>query len=148
MTQEEKDLLLKDLCARLPYGVKAQVLGWDEEKGEVEVPLKIYSINTDGYIYFETNDYDVNYLPVEECRLYLRPMSSMTEEEKKEFIDAVTWEANGKFYIDECEDISFYQEKCDWLNAHHFDYRGLIEKGLAIEVSEDYKPYKQRIEEL
>lgn len=69
-------------------------------------------------------------------------MSSMSEEEKKEFIDAVTWEANGKFYIDECEDISFYQEKYDWLNAHHFDYRGLIDKGLAIEVTEDNNHYK------
>ena len=86
--------------------------------------------------------------PLKECicidsvKPYLRPISSMSEEEKKEFIDAVTWEANGKFYIDECEDISFYQEKYDWLNAHHFDYRGLIDKGLAIEVTEDNNHYK------
>ena len=127
MTQVEKDL-----CARLPYGVKAQVLGWDEEKGEVEVPLKIYSINTDGYVYFETNDYDVNYLPVEDVRPFLRPMSSMTEEEKLEF-SLVPIYAFVHF-----NEIA----KMDWLNAHHFDYRGLVDKGLAIAVTEDNNPYK------
>lgn len=132
MTQDDKDLVLHDLCARLPYGVKAQVLGWDEEKGEVEVPLKIYSINTDGYVYFETNDYDVNYLPVEDVRPFLRPMSSMTEEEKLEFSIVPIYA------------FIHYNEiaKMDWLNAHHFDYRGLIDRGLAIEVTDDNNPYK------
>lgn len=143
MTQENKDLLLKDLCARLPYGVKAQVLGWDEEKGEVEVPLKIYSINTDGYVYFETNDYDVNYLPIEDVRPFLRPLSSMTKEkeEQKEFV---------KFHcvnicpivITEKLTISNEAKMFEWLNEHHFDYRGLIDKGLAIEVTEENNPYK------
>lgn len=133
MTQEEKDLVLHDLCARLPYGVKAQVYGWDEEKGEVEVPLKIYSINTDGYVYFETNDYDVNYLPVEDVRPFLRPMSSMTEEEKLEF-SLVPIYAFVHF-----NEIA----KMDWLNAHHFDYRGLIKKGLAIST-EEFNPYKDK----
>ena len=155
MTQEDKELLLKDLCARLPYGVKAQVTGWDEEKGEVKVPLKIYSINTDGYVYFETNDYDVNYLPIEACRLYLRPMSSMTEEEfdklkeyselKYDQLDLASFQ-NGTY---KC--LDFYLSEVpsyvvilvfDWLNKNHFDYRGLIPMGLAIEVTEKNNPYK------
>lgn len=130
MKQEE--LLWVDLCARFPYGVKAQVYGWDGEKGVVEVPLKIYSINTDGYVFFETNDYDVNYLPVEDVRLYLRPMSSMTEEEQLE-LSVVP------IYARMLDNAS---AQTDWLNAHHFDYRGLIEKGLAIEVTEENNPYK------
>ena len=136
MTQEEKQLLLKDICARLPYGVKAQVIGWDEEKGEVAVPLKIYSINTDGYVYFETNDYDVNYLHIEACRLYLRPLSSMTEKEVKELYMLL-------FRVERLgiPDISKEQNAIsllyDWFHKHHFDYRGLIPKGLALEAPEE-----------
>ena len=127
MTQEDKQLLLADICARISYGVKAQVIGWDEEKGEVEVPLRIYSINTDGYVYFETNDYDVNYLAIDACLLYLRPMSSMTEEERNEFQN-------------QCNEMLFgcifTPDRFDWLNKNMFDYRGLIPKGLALEAPE------------
>lgn len=127
----DKQLLLKDLCARLPYGVKAQVCGWDEEKGEVEVPLKVYSINTDGYLSFEYNHYSVETVYVEDCRLYLRPMSSMTEEETEEYrrLQSDIWKPCGTMYYDTVDSI-------DWLNAHHFDYRGLIPKGLALEAPE------------
>ena len=86
MEKIDRELLIKEISARLPYGVKAKVYGWDEEKGEVEIPLRIYSINTDGYAYFETNDYNVDYLNVDDCLLYLRPMSDMTKEEKKELL--------------------------------------------------------------
>ena len=129
MTQEDKQLLLSDLCARLPYGVKAKVYGWDEEKGDVEVSLRVYSVNTDGYVYFETNDYDVDHLAVDACLLYLRPMSSMTDEEAIEFSNM---------------EIVGYNNY-DWLNARHFDYRGLIEKGLALEAPDDmYGKEEQR----
>ena len=134
MTQENKDLLLRDICARLPYGVKAQVCGWDAEKGEVEVPLEIYSINTDGYVYFVTNDYDVNYLPVENVRPYLRPRSSMTGEEMKEYHKTFRAEPYGSgtgfVYVESIHSF-------DWLNKKMFDYRGLIDKGLAIELTEE-----------
>ena len=131
MTREDKQLLLADLCARLPYGVKAQVIGWDKEKGEVEVPLRVYSMNTDGYVYFESNDYDVNYLAVDACRLYLRPMSSMTLEELEEY------RRFGDHIRDaECKTHIANYEQIDWLNKYHFDYRGLIPKGLAIEAPE------------
>ena len=129
MNEQDKQLLLADLCARLPYGVKAQVCGWDEEKGEVEVPLKVYSINTDGYLSFEYNHYSVETVYVEDCRLYLRPMSSMTEDENKK--------------LDEIWIKHTIEEGADYLNSIHVDYRGLIEKGLAIAVTEENNPYKQ-----
>ena len=147
MTQEDKQLLLVDLSARLPYGVKAQVIGWDEEKGEIEIPLRIYSINTDGYVYFETNDYDVNYLAVDACLLYLRPMSSMTEEESAELSNIISeWFDKELFDLIEEPFLEYALSKInysispqlfDWLNAHHFDYRGLIPKGSAIEAPND-----------
>lgn len=124
MTQEDKELLLKNLCARLPYGVIVE-----DRNGTHELTIG----NTELADLLNGN-----------CHIkpYLRTMSNMTEEERKEFIDAVTWETDGKFYIDECEDITFYQEKYDWLNAHHFDYirdkegKSFIELGLALEAPE------------
>lgn len=98
MIQEEKDLLLKDLCARLPYGVKIQ-----------------NTISKDVYNLFEM----MYCLPVAlatNFRPYLRPMSSMTEEEKRQEDNTV---------------MMFLQ---DFYNSRHLDYRGLIEKGLALEA--------------
>lgn len=140
MTQENKELLLKVICAMLPYGIKAQVTGWDEEKGEVKVPLKIYSINTDGYVYFETNDYDVNYLPIEACRLYFRLMSSMTKEEKEELRQEQI--KDEQLFADciknhpEMRGLIIPHFAADWCNKNMFDYRGLIPKGLALEAPE------------
>ena len=125
---------MREVSSRLPYGVKAQVLGWDENKQEeVYLPLRVYSINTDGYVYFESNDFDVNYCSIEECLLYLRPMSSMTEEEREEYKHLVAFSGNP-------EGSSNF---IDWLNKNMFDYRGLIEKGLAIEVTKENNPYKE-----
>ena len=126
MTQEDKQLLLRDLCARLPYGVKVKYLYWDEDKGcEYPVPMILDDINSDGYIRFhgdiaeeEGQGYILTYLP------YLRPMSSMTEKEKEEYDKTFDW------------DYSIQGTPFDWLNAHHFDYRGLIGKGLALEAPE------------
>ena len=127
MEKISRELLMKEVSSRFPYGIKAQVQGWDEDKQEeVYIPLTIYSINTDGYVYFENNNYNVNYCSVEDCLLFLRTMSSMTEEEKTIYDKAL----NSKdFYISTFQVI-------DWLNAHHFDYRGLIEKGLALVAPE------------
>lgn len=96
MTQEEKQLLLRDLCARLPYGVIVQ----DRNGTHMLTPG-----NTE--------------LGTEYIKPYLRPMSSMTDEECKEV---------GKH-------ITIY-DTVDWMNKHYFDYRGLIEKGLALESPE------------
>ena len=133
MTQEEKQLLLKDLCGRLPYGVKVKYLYWDEDKGcEYPVPMILDDINSDGYIRFhgdiaegEGRGYILTYLP------YLRPMSSMTEEEKEEYCGL-----QDRFLCSSQYPVTDAYEIFDWLDIHHFDYRGLIEKGLAIEAPE------------
>ena len=132
MTDADKKLLFEDLCGRLPYGVKAKVLGWDEEnEEEVYVDLRVYSINTDGYVYFESNDYDVDYVQFDDCQLYLRPMSSMTEDEIKEELDEIDTK---RIIFSSCHlTYGIDAEVIAWLNAHHFDYRGLIAKGLAID---------------
>ena len=143
MTEKEKSLLLQDLCARLPYGVKVYAL-FDKEK-----PLtREMGLGT-------LHDFMFDNI---EVKPYLRPMSSMTEEEKNELerlidkklnkhIDQednewtpwVLYDTTGikndvggeRFYFDE---MSFIY---DWLNAHYFDFRNLIERGLAIEAPKD-----------
>ena len=120
MTQEEKDLLLKDLCGRLCYGVKFGIgLGKLGKYDLVEINTK------KGKVLFGHG----LYTDLETCRPYLRPMSSMTEEEKGEY-DVFCCEPY--LGIDETTASNFI----NWLNAHHFDYRGLIEKGLALEAPE------------
>ena len=120
MKQEEKDLLVKDLCARLPYGVKLETL-----EGPQELDIKWLSINMCNIA--------SPYLP------YLFPMSSMTEEQKKEFKDNfVTYHPyiTGGWCNIEFRDKFYAPIKLiDWLNANHFDYRGLIEKRLAIDCT-------------
>jgi len=126
MTQEDKELLLRDLYARLPYGVKF--------KGEYDEDLQeIHYIKDEG-IYTRTYPH----LPywIETIKPYLRPMSSMTDEERKDFYHNRI-QYDGDMFASESGDI-------DWLNAHHFDYRGLIEKGLAIAVTEENNPYKEK----
>lgn len=121
MTQEQKQLLLKDLCARLPYGVEIQVKDWAVLDTELEI----------GHI--DRLQYDEI-----EPKPYLRPMSSMTEEERNEY------ELLANHCM--CTSLSFAhletQELIDWLNKNMFDYRCLIEKGLAIEVTKENNPYK------
>ena len=126
MTQEEKDLLLKDLCARLPYGVRYRHFTWNDEYGETYIAAQIYSINTDGYV---KNCHDDETVYIDNVRLYLLPLSSMTEEQKKEY-QYIT----ERWMNDPAYSIS---DSIDWLNKNHFDYRGLIEKGLALEAPEE-----------
>ena len=135
MSQEEKDLLVKDLCSRLPYGVKCRQFKLDSQICTLTADLlgKVGNLEP-----------------------YLRPMSSMTEEERMKFSKLLNvryceedWKGhhstsycieiyNG--YPDEAGRIkypsTFSMNVIDWLNSHHFDYRGLIEKGLALEAPE------------
>lgn len=130
MKQEDKELFLKDLCARLPYGVKIHI------KGEYNKSHQINSINVeDEYVSFFENWhlYDEN---LNNCKLYLRPMSSMTEEEEDSLAELNCYHDNKGLYFscghsqnDICDVINF-------LNSHHFDYQKLIEKGLALEAKE------------
>lgn len=132
MTQEEeKNLLLKDLCSRLPYGVKCQIDYDNEEDSDLGIERycddRIVSVcvETEEIGLYEASEY---FYP-DEIKPYLRPMSSMTEEEKKELNNVLEFQ----YYSDD----SCMCESTDWLNAHHFDYRGLIPMGLALEASKD-----------
>jgi hypothetical protein len=142
MTKEEKDLLLKDICARLPYGVVAQVSYKDGDGWKTE-DRKVLGIYTDEQVYV-----DCVYTNLENVKPYLRPMSSMTDEELKEFrrlkqMSVTVVMPNGvsllkpTYIVDLEDDGDGMNYLYDWLNAHHFDYRGLIEKGLALEAPEN-----------
>lgn len=129
MEQEDKDLLLKDLCARLPYTVKINIKD-DYLQKMVDDILCAYHIGGISYNLENRN-----------LKPYLRPMSSMTEEERLE-LSKLT-DDKFKFYLYTWNPEIICYEKynyleglkvLDWLNAHYFDYRGLIEKGLALEA--------------
>jgi len=119
MTQEDRNLLLKDLCARLPYETLVAIaigstdgLQWD-------------NITLTPYLLYTTEEES----GFEYIKPYLRPMSGMTDKEKE-------WIRDNFDYV-ESFGVKCYDkvpEYYDWLNAHHFDYRGLIEKGLALEA--------------
>lgn len=117
MTQEYKELLLKDLCARLPYKVKAS---YYDKEAECETWDEIEGIIIDGCV--DIGQYS---LPIERIKPYLFPLSSMTEEEIKEYKHLVAFSGNPT------GSANFI----DWLNAHHFDYRGLIPAGAAIDAT-------------
>jgi hypothetical protein len=124
MTQEDKQLLIKDLCARLPYGVK--ISPKEKDTGEYDKTSGsnyMYPdvISVEAFIPDGDNtriEYGDWIIYLDNIQLYLRPMSSMTEEEKEVYINTflAMWDA------------------VDWLNSHHFDYCELIEKGLALEA--------------
>lgn len=126
MTQEDKELLLKDLCTRLPYGVMVQ-----DELGRVN-KLVIGNADLIRLYYNDFSIYGENALSLP----LLRPLSSMTEEEKKEYDSLFKLHKDGNVY---CENWEYF----DWMNKHHFDCRNLIEKGLAIAVTKDNNPYKK-----
>ena len=122
MTQEEKQLLLTDICARLPYNVVIRCTDNDTD-----------------YKCFLTTDilnellHNIEYY---DYKPYLRPMSSMSKEEENEFISLNA--VPSPCLLPNHTRMSWYSNATmlDWLNKHHFDYRGLIEKGLALEAPE------------
>lgn len=135
MTQEEKSILLKDLCARLPYGIiGSQVLN-NKIWGLPELLLNI-DIQEEKVECSDSLPYDL-----ENFRPYLRPMSFMTEDEYNELKKIGDYYGFAPFkYIDDwCPNY----DMTDWLDKNMFDYRGLIEKGLAIAVTKDNNPYKE-----
>ena len=130
MTQKEKDLLLKDLCARLPYGVKISVESWDEEEQDcIDKVDVLYSVNGDEYIKSANEDYEFN---IEDIKPYLFPMSSMTEWQERELKILM------KNSIESCGMLTPYDclEMERFFNENHIDWRGLIPKGLAIDATE------------
>ena len=133
MTQEEKNLLLKDLCGRLPFWVKCIV----KSDGYVGVISSIESQY--GVVTFD----DGRQEEICDIKPYLFPLSSMTEEQREELKNLGWYFDNFEIHnVSEC--LGTYREyvahsDCfaliDWLNKNHFDCRGLIEKGLAIDAT-------------
>ena len=115
MTKEDKELLLKDLCARLLYNVK------------VLYNNKVFNVDYISAIYEEIKlDIPDNYtINISNVKPYLFPLSSMTEEQQSQY----------NFYL--TRNVFAYDASLliDWLNKNHFDYRGLIKKGLAIDAT-------------
>ena len=124
MIQEDRQILLKDISSRLPYGVRYRRFAWDDEREEECISAKIYSISPDGYV---RNCYDDETVYIDDVRPYLFPLSSMTEEQKKEY-QYIT----ERWMYDSSYSIS---DSTDWLNKNHFDYRNLIDKNLAIDAT-------------
>ena len=136
MTQEDKEILIQDLCGRLPYGVKAYIKNWSNlDRKYYEGVYTVESIDPSLNTIFADSERSCVEVIVGyddyEIKPYLLPMSSMTEEQKV-------------IYGDLCYSIiqslaknmqSELNELINWLNAHHFDYRGLIEKRLAIDAT-------------
>lgn len=123
MTQEDKELLLKDLCARLPYKVK--IMRYVERNNKINELIPELNLSIRLVELFISNDGFI-------IKPYLRPMSSMTKEEVLEYIGL-------KDNIVAIDDTTYFFEtyqSIDWLNSRHFDYRGLIEKGFALEAKE------------
>ena len=114
MKQEDKELLLRDLCARLPYGVKCEVY----DRIGVLDEISSYGASVD------YNNGEDTTCRIEYVKPYLFPLSSMTEAQKKEEYEICKYYLNG------------YESKLiDFYNKNHLDYRGLIEKGLAIDTT-------------
>ena len=141
MNKKDKDLLLKDLCSRLPYGVK--VLYWHPKSGGAERRIGEL-VNVDlrlncAQLLFRIDEYYFESDNVDTSKPYLRPMSSMTEEEKGE-VSKLGVCYDGAFHND-IYDVGISMEEAftaiSWLLERHFDINYLIEKGLALEAPED-----------
>ena len=114
----DKELLLKDICARLPYGVKIQV---PYEDGSGYFDETVWEVNNDGP--FHVNGWGIEY---EYVKPYLFPLSSMTEEQEKEYNDLNCYELG-------C--FPHTEAALDYLIKNQFDFRSLIPKGLAISAT-------------
>lgn len=149
MTQEDKELLLKDLCARLPYHVRVKVWLKDgtTEEGFYDFEHNYEDVMKDFFFYNKLND----------LKPYLRPISSMTEEEMDMLFDILHIDKDGKdedwIKINDVYGIKFFfptgkwvedvADAYDYLNSIHIDYRGLISKGLAMAVTKENNPYER-----
>lgn len=158
MTQEEKNILIKELCMRIPYGVKCNINGELCKVTRVDVECQ--------QVYLKKDDEHGGTYSIARgdiIKPYLRPLTSMTDEEMEDYArykfssneiwEIVDFKRTGKGFINvNCKNRNdastqwTFQVKqksplenyigIDWLNAHHFDYRGLIEKGLALAAPE------------
>ena len=124
MTQEEKEILFKDLSARLPYHTRVKVWLKDgtTEEGALDLEHNYGDVLRDAFYYNK----------IVEIKPYLFPLSSMTDEQYDQlYIDSRVKNDS----IDILDALANDMDAIDWLNENHFDYRGLIEKGLAIDAT-------------
>lgn len=137
MTQEDKQLLLIDLCNRLPWGVNGKVETIDANGKKIKDEGVCNSVFIDEfntkYICIESAEYELD-----DFKPYLRTMSSMTFEERSFCLKRGTigYDENGKIIDVYSFGLEKTMEVIDFLNSHHFDWRGLIKKGLALEAPE------------
>lgn len=133
MLNEERDLLIKEVCARIPYNVKCKfedkiydILGFAHGRVMLCLPFMSNTITT----------------PIENIELYLLPLSSMSEEQKEElffnyihndiyFDDFTDYFLAGELWHDICVSMTALPALFDWLNKNNFDYQGLIAKGIV-----------------
>lgn len=160
MAKENYKLLVNECCNRLPYGVWVDLNGIRGKLNEIKIHHFFHDTNSVQDIKAYTDFFQDNE-PIEICnfKLCLRPMSSMTDKEKKDLLARIVGKDAVKYFqvledgsIDntdaEHQDLYNFSmhwinfngsnttSYIDWLNAHHFDYRGLIEKGLAIDSTD------------
>lgn len=136
MTQEDKDLLLRDLCGRLPYGVKMIHIADDEHSPNTLIGIAKDMITLEGSGGYECVD-------VEHYKPYLFPLSSMTEEQKnqlKEIWDAdmnkaLDYAISGEEGLSDLFQLSAAKKVINWFIKNHFDFQGLIPKELAIDCT-------------
>lgn len=127
MTQEDKELLLRDLCARLPYGL------WIDDGYALAIHIDYSDVHFENYFNGILNG---------DVKPYLRSMSSMTEEEKKELFCLADELRNSFFKAKTSEErlkasSKHHHDCCQLYYSHHLDCGGLIEKGLALEAPEE-----------
>ena len=129
MTQEDKELLLKDLCARLPYGVKIELTWWVMDEGTC-LSTTLEPDHIEQILNDEVGDAEI--------KPYLFPMSSMTEEQKREYNNLQCYVPIYYYeYRELVEEIELHPtlESFEYLIKNHFDFRSLIKKGLAIDAT-------------
>lgn len=121
MTEDNRKLLMADLCARLPYGVKTDADVWDEESMEYHTDaLKVYSVNADGYVRADAGDEEIE-LYIDEVKPYLRSVENLPDDEVEQLNELWAHDA---------------EEALEFVHSRHIDVRDLIGKGLAAEAPE------------
>lgn len=146
MTSEEKDLLFKDLCARLPYGVMLSITHNEYTDETFNARISTIDYCNEVKVRYGFEEYEQAF-SLEQIKPYLFPLSSMTEEQKKEISKRynyynlyqshveITNHSEGYWDNDNSCNLQDYLWLEDWFNKNHFDYRGLIPMGLAINAT-------------
>ena len=130
----------------LPYGVKVFVSGNDFDN--YQYPYLLTAISKFGQDSL-CKVYSHVYTPfgspnIENIKPYLRPMSSMTDEEKTQMVhDCYVISLDFEYKTTDMVALWNTPRVINWLLEHHFDFMGLILKDLAIEVTEENNPYKE-----